>query len=131
MNVWIVMAAAFLIAMLSGMGMGSGGLLVVFLTVFAGVPQIRAQGMNLAFFLFSSGAAMLWHMQKRRLSLPMILMVSAAGLLGALPGTWAALILPEVLVRRIFGGMLVLSGTVSLLRRGDRGEKREKNAKKL
>jgi len=128
MDAWIVIAAAFLIAVLSGMGMGSGGLLVVFLTVFAGVPQIRAQGMNLAFFLFSSGAAMLWHVQKRRLSLPVILLVSAAGLLGALPGTWAALILPEVLIRRIFGGMLLLSGAVSLLRRE---KKPEKNAKKL
>ena len=127
MDAWIVMAAAFLIAVLSGMGMGSGGLLVVFLTVFAGVPQIRAQGMNLAFFLFSSGAAMLWHVQKRRLSLPVILLVSAAGLLGALPGTWAALILPEVLIRRIFGGMLLLSGAVSLLRREKKPEKNAKN----
>ncbi|MBO5670517.1 MAG: sulfite exporter TauE/SafE family protein [Clostridia bacterium] len=128
METFLVMLAAFGIAVLSGMGVGSGGLLVVFLTLVADVPQIRAQGMNLLFFLFASGAAMLVHVQKRRLSLPVILLLSAAGLIGSLPGTYAALVLPEALVRRLFGGMLVLSGTVSLLRRG---KPAEKTAKKL
>ena len=128
METVFVMLGAFAIAVLSGMGVGSGGLLVVFLTLVADVSQIRAQGMNLLFFLFASGAAMLVHIQKRRLSLSVILLVAAAGLLGTLPGTYAALILPEVLVRRLFGGMLLLSGTVSLLRRG---KSTEKTAKKL
>ncbi len=123
MNTLIVLSAAFLIAMLSGMGVGSGGLLVVFLTAFADVPQIQAQGMNLVFFLFSSGASMLWHVQRRRLSFPVLALAAAAGLLGAIPGTYAALILPEMLVRRLFGAMLVLSGIVSLFRRGKREEK--------
>ena len=127
METFLVMLAAFGIAVLSGMGVGSGGLLVVFLTLVADVPQIRAQGMNLLFFLFASGAAMLVHVQKRRLSLPVILLLSAAGLIGSLPGTYAALVLPEALVRRLFGGMLVLSGTVSLLRRGKPAEKTAKN----
>lgn len=128
METLLVMLAAFGIAVLSGMGVGSGGLLVVFLTLIADVPQIRAQGMNLLFFLFASGASMLVHIQKRRLSPSVLLLVAAAGLIGSLPGTYAALILPEVLVRRLFGGMLVLSGTVSLLRRG---KPTEKTAKKL
>lgn len=117
MGMWIVIVASFLIAVLSGMGVGSGGLLVVFLTLFADVPQISAQGVNLVFFLFSSGASMLYHVGRRQLPLLAIVLVSAAGLLGAIPGTYAALLLPEKLVRRLFGGMLVLSGTVSLFKR--------------
>ena len=124
----LVLLCAFGIAVLSGMGVGSGGLLVVLLTLLADVPQIRAQGINLLFFLFASGASMLVHIRKRRLSLPVLLLLTAAGLIGSLPGTYAALILPEVLVRRLFGGMLLLSGTVSLLRRG---KSTEKTAKKL
>ncbi len=123
-----VVLLSFLIAVLSGMGMGSGGLLVVFLTLFADIPQIRAQGINLLFFLFSSGASMLVHIQKRHLSFPVIAIVSVAGLLGALPGTYAALLLPEKLVRTIFGCMLVLSGSIALLRTKN-GKKNEKNAK--
>lgn len=128
METLLVMLAAFGIAVLSGMGVGSGGLLVVFLTLVADVPQIRAQGMNLLFFLFASGASMLVHIQKRQLSPSVILLVAAAGLIGSLPGTYAALILPEVLIRRLFGGMLLLSGTVSLLRRG---KSTENSAKKM
>ncbi len=128
METFLVMLAAFGIAVLSGMGVGSGGLLVVFLTLFADVPQIRAQGINLLFFLFASSASMLIHVQRRRLSPSVLLLLAAAGLLGSLPGTYAALILPEALVRRLFGGMLLLSGIVSLLRRG---KSTEKTAKKL
>lgn len=124
----VVVLISLLIAVLSGMGMGSGGLLVVFLTLFADVPQIRAQGINLLFFLFSSGASMLRHISTRSLSFPVIAIVSAAGLLGAIPGTYAALLLPEKLVRTLFGTMLALSGTVSLLR-GKGGKLHEKNAK--
>lgn len=123
MGIWIVIVASFLIAALSGMGVGSGGLLVVFLTLFADVPQISAQGVNLVFFLFSSGASMLYHVGRRQLPLLAIVLVSAAGLLGAIPGTYAALLLPEKLVRRLFGGMLVLSGTVSLFKRKKDTEK--------
>ncbi len=123
-----VVLISFLIAVLSGMGMGSGGLLVVFLTLFADVPQIRAQGINLLFFLFSSGASMLRHVNTRTLSLPVIAIVSTAGLLGAVPGSYAALLLPEKLVRTLFGAMLAISGTVSLFR-GKESKFHEKNAK--
>ena len=40
-----------LIATLSGLGVGSAGLLVAFLTLCEGMPQLEAQGQNLLFFL--------------------------------------------------------------------------------
>ena len=43
---WITAFAAFLIAILSGMGMGSAGLLVVYLTMVEQVPQLTAQGIQ-------------------------------------------------------------------------------------
>ena len=51
---WITVSAAFLIAILSGMGVGSAGLLVVYLTMVLGAPQLTAQGINLLFFLPSA-----------------------------------------------------------------------------
>ena len=44
------------VAVLSGMGVGSGGLLVVYLTLAAGMQQAPAQALNLFFFLFAAGA---------------------------------------------------------------------------
>ena len=45
------------VALLSGLGVGSGGLLVVFLTKYREIGQLFAQGVNLIFFIFSSGAS--------------------------------------------------------------------------
>ena len=42
------------VAVLSGMGVGSGGLLVVYLTLAAGMQQAPAQALNLFFFLFAA-----------------------------------------------------------------------------
>ena len=58
-------AAAFIVAVLSGMGVGSGGLFVIWLTMTTDFPQLTSQGLNLLFFLFASGASMLVHLTKR------------------------------------------------------------------
>lgn len=115
--VYLTMAAAFGVAALSGMGVGSAGLFVAYLTLVCGVPQLQAQGLNLIFFLFSSGASMLLHLTRRTIPAGRVLIVSAAGILAAIPGSYAAMLLPEDTVRRLFGVMLILSGTAGLLRK--------------
>ena len=59
---WLLALTSFGVAILSGLGVGSAGLLVVFLTAVLQVPQLTAQGMNLVFFLFSSGSALTVHL---------------------------------------------------------------------
>lgn len=109
---------AFIIAALSGLGIGSGGLLVIYLTLAQGADQLIAQGINLLFFLFSSSASMAFHFKKRRLFGGVILIMSLAGLVGAAAGSFFALSLPSHILRRLFGGMLVASGIAVL--RGER-----------
>ena len=48
---WIAILAGFGSAVLASMGMGGGSILILYLTLMAGVPQREAQGMNLLFFL--------------------------------------------------------------------------------
>ena len=45
---------ALITSVLSGLGIGGGGLLVIYLAFFTDTPQITAQGINLLFFIFSS-----------------------------------------------------------------------------
>lgn len=111
---WI---AALGIAVLTGMGVGSGGLLVIYLTLVRDAPQLTAQGLNLLFYLCSAGASLPLHAMRRRLLPAVILPLSAAGLVGAWIGSAIAPQLDPSLLRRLFGGMLVISGTVVLLRR--------------
>ena len=105
---------SFLIAVLSGMGIGSGGFLVLYLTLAENIPQLTAQGVNLLFFLFANAASLFYHMRKRKLLGGAILAMSAMGLLGSPLGTLAATALPAQLLRKLFGGMLILSGMLAL-----------------
>ena len=115
--------AALAIGLLSGMGVGSGGLLVIYLTLIEKMPQLTAQGANLLFFTFASASSLLVHMLKRKFFILAVLIMGLAGVVGATIGSRIAPLLPALLLRKIFGGMLVISGVFSL--------KRQKRPKKL
>lgn len=119
---WI---AALGIALLSGMGVGSGGLLVIYLTLVRDTPQLTAQGLNLLFYLVSAAASLPLHAARRRLFPAIILPLAAGGLCGAWIGSAVAPALDPTLLRRLFGGMLILSGGIVLLRRESRPVRRQ------
>ena len=106
----------FLIAAFSGMGVGSAGLLVVWLTVFESAPQLSAQGLNLFFFIFSSSASLLIHVKRRKMFWGVIGIMISTGVIGALIGSFLANHFDASLLGKLFGGMLIFSGTLSLVR---------------
>ena len=108
------MAVSFLIAALSGMGVGGGGLFVIYLALFTDTPQLMAQGMNLLFFLFSAGASLLVHLSQRKIYALAILLMATAGITGALLGASLTEVVSESILRKIFGVLLVISGLLSL-----------------
>ena len=108
--------AGFLIAVFSGLGVGGGGLLVIYLTLM-GVGQIEAQGINLVWFLFSSGTSMLVHLVKRRLDFRLILLLAVSGSVGAVLGSLLAREADPALLRKIFGMLLLTSGCLALFKK--------------
>ncbi len=111
---WLDVLASFFIALLSGLGVGSGGLLVIYLTLLGQVPQLQAQGINLVFFLFSAGASMLVHLSQRQLLAPLCILLIVSGIPGTLLGSSVAAVLPAALLRRLFGAFLVTAGLLGL-----------------
>lgn len=107
---------SFLVAVLSGMGIGSAGLLVIYLVRFAGINQITAQGINLLFYLFSAGASFGFHLKRRTFFPALILWLTVMAIPGVLLGSRLTFILPAKFLKKAFGAMLVLAGTVSLKR---------------
>ena len=87
---------------------------VIFLTLIQSTPQLAAQGLNLLFFLFSSGAALCVHLFRTPPLWGLLLFLIPAGLLGAWGGTALALYLPQALLRKLFGGLLVVSGLIGI-----------------
>ena len=103
------------IAILSGLGVGSGGLFVVWLTMVEGIDAIEARGLNLLFFVFSATAALLFHLIRKRIRVSTVLTLSIFGAIGTLLGSLIGNSINPSILRKIFGGMLFLSGLRSLL----------------
>ena len=110
----------FLLSVLSGLGVGSAGLLVAWLTLLCDTPQLTAQGINLVFFIFSAGAALAVHAFRTPLLWQFLFFLIPAGLLGSLLGTALATVLPQALLRRLFGLMLTAAGVMGLFRKDAR-----------
>ncbi len=108
-------AIFFLLAVLSGLGVGSAGLPILWLTLVENIPQLEAQGLGLVFFLFSSGAALLVHVARTPLLGGFVALMLPFGILGALCGAALAGALPQELLRTLFGFFLIASGALGLL----------------
>ena len=104
------------VALLSGLGVGSRGLLVVFLTEYRGVGQLFAQGINLLFFIFSSAAATAVNLRRRRIAYGTVLLMSLGGAVGAIVGAFAASLIDPAYLR--IGIMPLVGGIPTLLRSG-------------
>lgn len=106
---------SFFIAILSGLGIGSGGLFVIFLTAVYGVSVTQARGMNLLFFVFSASAALLFHSMRRRIDITLVLKLAIFALIGTLAGTRIAAYIDPHLLRQLFGAFLIICGGYTLL----------------
>ena len=115
--------AAGLCAILSGLGIGSAGLFVLYLTFIAGYAQPEAQATNLLFFLLSAGAALLLHIRDRKIPWRTVGFLILCALPGAFLGAYLVRILNASLIRRLFGGMLVATGIPVLLRKNPKAPK--------
>ena len=101
-------------SILSAWGVGGGTLLLLVMTLFLGVDQRTAQGINLLFFLPTAVSALICHPRGGYLDKPTLKNAVPPAVAAALAGAWIATALDVELLRRPFGVYLLLSG-VSLL----------------
>ncbi|WP_085834286.1 sulfite exporter TauE/SafE family protein [Clostridium merdae] len=112
---WIWMALAGLISgILGSMGMGGGGVLIIYLTLIAGLDQRAAQGINLILFIPCAILALVCYIRKGLIDFRTALAAAAAGLVGALGGVFLSGWLEVAWLRRIFGIMLLFIGVREL-----------------
>lgn len=101
-------------SVLSAWGVGGGTLLLLVMTLFLGVDQRTAQGINLLFFLPAAASALACHARNGYLDRPTLRRAIPAAVLFALLGAWIATAVDAEVFRKPFGVYLLLSG-VSLL----------------
>ena len=109
--------AGILSGIIGAMGIGGGGVLIIYLTLIAGIDQITAQGINLLFFIPCAVIALVIHSRKKlivwRLAFPMIL----GGLIGVAIGAYSAELIGPNMLGKIFSALLIFIGLRELFAR--------------
>ncbi len=114
----VTLAVGVALGFLSGIGAGGGSLLLLWLTLVLGVENASAQVVNLLFFLFAGGSAVLTRLLRREANLRLVLPAIAAGCAAAGVFSFAGRMLPESWLQRGFGLLLLAIGLKELLYRG-------------
>ena len=95
---------------ISAWGVGGGTLLLLVMTLFLGIDQRTAQGINLLFFLPTALSALICHARRGFLDKPTLKASIPFAVAAALAGAWIATAVDVELLRRPFGIYLLLSG---------------------
>ena len=110
---------AFLCAALSGMGVGGGGLLLIYLTMFGSMERRQAQLYNLIFFLCASAASLILHIRKRKIDIPVTVLLALTGVPGAVAGSIISRTAGDDIVGYALGGFLFVSGAITLFSKNE------------
>lgn len=99
---------------IGAMGIGGGGVLIIYLTLFAQIDQTRAQGINLLFFIPIAVTAIFIYSRKHLIEWRIAVPFSLLGAGGAMLGFWIATFTDNSLLAKIFGAMLIVLGIKGL-----------------
>jgi len=106
---WNILAALGAGA-LGAMGMGGGGILVIYLTLALGAPQLQAQGINLLFFLPCAAISLLVNGIRKLVDWKRALWIALGGLPTTLLGIWIASKIEMKWLGWIFAALLIVIG---------------------
>ena len=96
------------------MGMGGGAVLIIYLTVFDNVEQLRAQGINLLFFIPIATLAVSIYALKKQIKWRITIPLAIGGIVGAAGGFLLTDIIGGNFTAKLFGAFLILLGIKEL-----------------
>lgn len=114
MDYLITSLAGIISGALAAMGLGGGGVLIIYLTIFASVEQSMAQGINLIFFIPIAVVAICIYCKKKLISVKLAIICSIFGLVGAAIGSMVINYVSNDILRKIFGGLLFIIGLIQI-----------------
>ena len=95
---------------LSGLGIGGGSLLILWLTLVQGMDAQTARGINLLFFLPSALIAGFFRWKQGSVDIPRLLPAVIAGCVAAFLFSRLSSNIDTSLLKKMFGGLLILTG---------------------
>lgn len=104
-----------LLSALAGMGVGSGGLYLLWLKEGAGYEAQTAFFINLLFFIFALTPATVIHLRKKRIDLRFLLEISLFGIPGVLIGRMLEKQISQTVLSLFLALLLIFSGVFVLI----------------
>ena len=112
----ISIIAGFLSGLIGSMGFGGGGILIIYLVIFANIPQLKAQGINLIFFIPCAILATIIYTVKKQIDYKKILPVIIGGIIGAIASGFILSKIDTSYLSNFFAVFLIVMGISSILR---------------
>ena len=109
-----VIISSFLSGLLGAMGFGGGAVLIIYLTSFLGLEQKEAQGINLLFFAVTGFLSVIINSKNRLTDKKALLRLLPVALVGLIVGYMLLPLIETELLRKLFGGALLLLGLKEL-----------------
>ena len=116
MNIPALLAGLFS-GILGSMGLGGGGILIIYLSIFTDTKQLTAQGINLLFFIPIGLLSVIIYSIKKQIKWKTTLKIAIFGIIGAIIGILLADLLGGQITRKIFGCLLIAMGINELLKK--------------
>lgn len=110
-------------SVISSMGLGGGGLLILYLIGIRGISQLTAQGINLFFFIPCSVFSVIIYIKNGLVKPKKLLPMLAGSALGALGGSLIVSRIGADALKTLFAVFLIVSGTALLFSKGKDGNK--------
>lgn len=118
---WLVIGlVSFFTGVTASMGLGGGFVLLIYLTAFAGVPQLEAQGINLIFFLPIAALSLIFHAKNKLIEKQPLLPTILTGVLGVVLGVFLAGVLGSKWLSKLFALFILFVGLRELFHKKPR-----------
>ena len=113
----VMLLVGTVLGFLSGLGIGGGSLLILWLTVVLGMDHQNARMINLLFFIPSAFIACFFRWKQGVVQWKKILPAMISGSIAAALFSWLGGMLQLDLMKKLFGGLLILTGLRELFYR--------------
>lgn len=118
--------AGLVSGIVAGMGMGGGTLLIPILSIFLDIEQRSAQGINLIVFVPMSLVALIIHCKNGLVDFKIGVPIMLSGIATSIGGSLLAMKLSNNILRKFFGGFLLLIGIWQIVSMFFTKEKKDK-----
>lgn len=119
MNNIVSVAAGVFSGALGAMGLGGGGILIIYLTLFSDTDQMQAQGINLIFFICTALVAVFTYSYKKLIMWQTLLPAILTGIPGAIIGFYMSSSINSSVLSKLFAGLLFIIGLTQIFKKSN------------